>query len=660
MTLRRQFSLLTGLLILVLTAGSLAVTIVNSRDHFQQQLNARAYDAATSLAVALSNTEAADRVSQSRLIDVLFDRGFYEEIRFSLSSGDEIRRHAANAFEYKAAPGWFRKLVSLELLPADADVTSKWQRMGTVTVISHSDFAYRDLWQIVRSEILWFGWVLLISLMFLQLLLRVLFHPLTRVERQALAITERQWQVQEKIPRARELKRVVLAMNKMVVKLQAIFDEQAEATRRIREESMMDPTSGLLNRHGFDLRLSHVVESGTEHSGVLLLIQLRDFSTFNQQEGREAGDELLSAVGGILADWQNEYTGTISGRRTGADFSVFTPCADRHQAEEMMSQLYARISTSILSRRGRHQFQIGAVFLQGKESTLSTAFSCADAALRQAQHQAGSGCALYQNESGQKEWTAAEWRSLLSTVLQEKRIVLCFMPVLSSSDQRLMQLEVYSRIEWEGEMMSAARFWPMVEHHNFSAEYDLAIVESVLRHIGSEPEMDVRFCINLSPASVIRENFHQKLLDLVRRYPREAASIALEIPEFSLETTEQAMSRLAMLLQPYGVLTGLDQLGTGSLAFAYLQRLPLDYVRIDGSFNRGVHRAQDHRFYIQSMVQIAHNLDLQVLAEGLEQAEDVHTVRQTGVDGLGGYYFCKPFVTLREVLTWSRSGPASG
>ena len=70
--------------------------------------------------------------------------------------------------------------------------------------------------------------------------------------------------------------------------------------------------------------------------------------------------------------------------------------------------------------------------------------------------------------------------------------------------------------------------------------------------------------------------------------------------------------------------------------------------------NRFSHRA------VQSMVQIAHNLDLQVLAEGLEQAEDVHTVRQTGVDGLGGYYFCKPFVTLREVLTWSRSGPASG
>lgn len=659
MTLRRQFSLLTGLLILVLTAGSLAVTVLNSRNHFEQQLNARAFDAATALAVALSHTDMQDQVAQSRLIDVLFDRGFYEEIRFTLSSGEEIHRHARSAFENNAAPAWFRHLVPLTIMPADADVTSDWRRMGTVTVVSHSDFAYRDLWQIVRSEILWFGWVLMISLVALQLLLKVLFHPLKRVERQAIAIADRQWQVQEQIPKSRELKRVVLAMNKMVVKLQAIFDEQVEANRRIREESMMDMVSGLLNRKGFDLRLSHVVESGEEHSGVLMLIQIQDFSSYNQQQGREAGDELLRSVGQLLEEWQTEFTGTITGRRTGADFSVFTPCTDHHQAEELMSQLYARISTTVVTGRGRHQFQIGAVCLQGKQSSLSTAFSCADAALRQAQHQAGSGCAMYQNDHAQTEYTAAEWRALLSQVLQEKRIVLCFMPVLSSSDRRLMQLEVYSRIEWEGELISAARFWPMVEHHNFSAEYDLAIVEAVLKHIGSEPELEARFCINLSPASVIKESFHSKLLDLVRRYPKEAAAIALEIPEFSLSTTEQPMTRLAMLLQPYGVLTGLDQLGTGSMAFAYLQRLPLDYVRIDGSFNRGVHRAQDHRFYIQSMVQIAHNLDLQVLAEGLEQAEDVHTVRQTGVDGMGGYFFCKPFVTVREVLAWTRSGPVN-
>jgi len=93
--------------------------------------------------------------------------------------------------------------------------------------------------------------------------------------------------------------------------------------------------------------------------------------------------------------------------------------------------------------------------------------------------------------------------------------------------------------------------------------------------------------------------------------------------------------------------------GTGSMAFAYLQRLPLDYVRIDGSFNRGLHKAQDHKFFIQSMVQIAHNLDLLVLGEGLEDTSDVEVLRSTGVDGLSGYYFCKPMTDLNVAQNWS-------
>jgi len=88
------------------------------------------------------------------------------------------------------------------------------------------------------------------------------------------------------------------------------------------------------------------------------------------------------------------------------------------------------------------------------------------------------------------------------------------------------------------------------------------------------------------------------------------------------------------------------------MAFAYLQRLQLDYVRIGGSFNRGVHLAQDHRFFIQSMVQIAHNLDLLVLAEGLEDEQDVTAIRHTGVDGLGGYYFSRPINSLEDALNW--------
>ncbi|MEC9254873.1 MAG: EAL domain-containing protein, partial [Pseudomonadota bacterium] len=232
--------------------------------------------------------------------------------------------------------------------------------------------------------------------------------------------------------------------------------------------------------------------------------------------------------------------------------------------------------------------------------------------------------------------------------------LLQYLPVISNHDQKLLQVEVFSRVSWQGQTLSAARFWPMVEQHRLAARFDLVVIEKVF-HSMDDLDKDaepVRFCINLSPASVLDESFHQSLAELLARYPQQARRIALEVPEFALYSAEHAIARLALKLQPFGVDVGIDQVGTGTMAFAYLQRLPLAYVRIDGSFNRGVHLAQDHKFYIQSMVQIAHNLDLLVLAEGLEEAPDVNAVRQTGVDGLGGYYFTRPLDSLEDAVSW--------
>ncbi|WP_300427509.1 EAL domain-containing protein [uncultured Thalassolituus sp.] len=655
MTLRQQFSLLTSALVVVLLVGNLMLTVMNGRDYFQQQLNARAYDAATSLALSMSQISADDTVQQTRLMDVLFDRGFFEDITFARTSGEELHRRARQALDDSGAPAWFKSVAPLELMPAEADVTRGWSRLGTIRVTSHSDFAYRDLWNMVRAELIWFAWVLLISLLLLQVLLRFLFRPLVAVEQQALAICERDWQVQEEIPRARELARVVLAMNKMVSKLQAIFSEQAQMTERLREESYLDAATGLLNRRGFDQRFEHILSRDDEHSGVLIIMQLQDFADYNLNAGRQAGDDLLSMLGRTLEQWRGDYPNSILGRRAGADFALFVPCADRAQAEEIVQQTFSLLSVSALSQRNELSFHVGGVFLQGLQDDPVVAFSRADAALRQAQRQPTARYVLYRDDApGAGEWTATEWRVLLTQVLEQEDIRLQFLPVISNNDKHTIQYEVFSRIEWQGETLSAARFWPMVEQHRLASRYDLSVIRAVL---GQMRNVDftahpVRFCINLSPASVIDEGFHQKLISLFGEFPEQARYVALEVPEFALYSAEHAIARLALMLQPLGVVMGIDQVGTGTMAFAYLQRLPLDYVRIDGSFNRGVHQAQDHRFYIQSMVQIAHNLDLLVLAEGLEEELDVAAVRQTGVDGLGGYFYCRPMPSLEEALAW--------
>lgn len=655
MTLRQQFSLLTSLLVIILLVGNLLVMVMNGRDYFQQQLNARAYDAATSLALSMSQVAADDEVQLTRLMDVLFDRGFFAVIELQRIDNDPIYRRSRDSVGEAVAPRWFMQWVGLEMIAAEADVTRQWQRLGTVRVISHSDFAYRDLWAMVRAELIWFSWVLVVTLVLLQILLSWLFRPLARVERQALAICERQWQVQTDIPRPRELRRMVLAMNKMVQKLQSIFTEQSAMTEQLRAESFNDNVSGLLNRRGFDQRLQHILERGEEHSGVLMLMQLQNLSALNQSQGRQVVDDVLNMLGTELQRCLQEFPAAFSGRRSGSDFALYIPCADKVQANELLQQMFSQLATSVLSRRQELVFHLGGVFLQALQDDPVQALSCADAALRQAQRAPEGRAQLYQadNAATVQEWTAGQWHELLLGVLEVNALQLQFLPVISNRNRRLLQFEVFSRIVWQGETLSAARFWPMVEQHQLAARYDASIVAQVLAQLKQQTLMSgVTYCINISPASVLDEPFHQRLTELFRDAPRLAAHIALEVPESSLNGIETALARLALQLKPFGVSLGVDQVGTGSMAFAYLQRLPLDYIRIDGSFNRGLHQAQDHRFFIQSMVQIAHNLDLLVLGEGIEEADDVAVLRQTGVDGMSGYFFSKPLPSLAEAHQW--------
>ncbi len=656
MTLRQQFSLLTGLLVVTLLSGSLLLTVSNGRDYFQQQLNARAYDAATSLALSMSQVAADDQVQLSRLIDVLFDRGFFAGIELEPVSGDRLYRRSREALASRPAPAWFMKAVTFDLTPAEADVTRGWQRLGTVRVISHPDFAYRDLWSMVRSELVWYGWVLVAALLLLQILLGWLFRPLARVEQQALAICEKDWQVQDNIPRARELRRMVLAMNKMVTKLQSIFSEQSAMTEQLRSESFSDPVTGLLNRRGFDERLDHILRREEEHSGVLMLLQLQDLAAFNQQQGRQAVDELLNMLGGELQLMLKDYPAGFCGRRSGSDFALYLPCADRGQAEELQQQVHSQLLTSVLSQRQGLTFHMGAVLLQDMRDDPAQALSCADAALRQAQRHPESSAMLYAEQHGHQEWTAGEWRRLLQEALAADALQLLFLPVISNRSGRILQFEVFSRLQWQGEVLSAARFWPMVEQHQLAARYDASIVAKVVRIlVQNPPQADVRYCINISPASVLDEDFHLRLQGLFSECPELAAHIALEVPEPALAGVEPALARLALKLRELNVALGIDQVGTGSMAFAYLQRLPLDYIRIDGSFNRGLHSAQDRRFFIRSMVQIAHNLDLQVLGEGVEEQDDVAALKHTGVDGMSGYFFTRPLVSLNEAHQWRAS-----
>lgn len=634
MTLRQQFSFLTGSLVLTLLVGTLVLAIISGKEHYQDQMNASAFDAATSLALSMSNSDTD--AERERQIDVLFDRGFYKEIVYEGISSKQLKRKEIRALS-NPAPAWFMALFDFELYPAVADVTDGWRRLGVVSVTSHTDFAYKGLWDLAKIEVLWFIIVLFIALILVNILTGWLFRPVEGVEQQAIAISEKKWVKQSELPKVRELRNMVVAMNIMVDKVHAMFSEQARITERLRKDSFVDSVTGVLNRRGFDQKFEYFLTSLEEHSLLLVLVHLEDFSSFNREFGRSHADKLLVDVANSIAGWSEEYASGIMGRHAGVDFSVLIGVSSRDQAISSLDDLFRHMSMDHrISGKGLI-FRAGGAYLASSQDTLKESFSKADLALKQAAMNRELYSLYSDVESELKEYTASEWRNILIGAIDDEKLDLVGFPLYSKKENGT-SIELYSRLINDGDIISGAKFWPMVEFHGLSSIYDLHVIGSILEWLAKDDaRLIYRFSINISPGSLKKEDFLSSLKTVFSKYPAEARHISLEFPESAILSYEKEIKNIVLGLKFVGLTIGIDQVGTGGVPFSYMKRVMPDYLRIDGALNRGVSECSDQLFFVQFLVQMGHQLGIDVYADAVESKDDKLVLDDIAIDGLSGY-----------------------
>ncbi|MCV6628183.1 MAG: hypothetical protein OIF38_18970, partial [Cellvibrionaceae bacterium] len=257
MTLFRQLIIAISLLMCVLLAVNLVISVMNARLYFHEQMQNHAEDTATSLALTLSRPAAqADDAQVRSLVDVIFDRGYYRAITFRKSSDPKgkaaIKRDLPIAIE--GVPEWFIGLIDLPEPVGQAEVVTGWRILGDVVVVGNPGYAYRDLWRVCVQYIYIFLITALVCYVLVGLGLRYLLRPLDKVEAQAEAICRREFPVQKDLPNTIELRRVVTAMNRMVQKVQSMFQEQVGLTESLYKQAHLDPVTQLSNRRDFDAR----------------------------------------------------------------------------------------------------------------------------------------------------------------------------------------------------------------------------------------------------------------------------------------------------------------------------------------------------------------------------------------------------------------------
>jgi diguanylate cyclase (GGDEF)-like protein len=664
------------------------------RSYYQEQLHSRAYDTATSLSLSINSAPMLaastssesiknDRPLISSMIDVIFDRGFYQQIRFEfVGDTPAILRTASSDSHFETSsyapsmPNWFASLVAFNEASSQVDVMSGWQRKGALTVTSQPGFAYREMWQLSVYQVSWFAVIGILSLLSINLLLGKVFVPLKVLEQQAEGLSEKndkRFILQPTEPKATEMKSAVAAMNYLVSHLNTLFDEQATKTEILREQSFRDSLTGLGNRRDFEAQVSSAIDQHDAGAGVLVFLQLADFSAFNHEEGKQAGDQLLKNVAnGLRLHTVEMGNARVMARRSGADFALYFHVSDKAHGETLVNVLFDKLNTGVLSNL---IFHLGCVYhdnsnvndtkasAKNAEQKLNELQTYADNALCDAQQKMGSNYQWYQHEvksialDNGMPTTPTDWHAFLIHTLDARQLTLHYQPVVDSEGQ-LLQVEVLSRIAVGDTLINASRFWPMVELFQLSSQFDQLVILGLVDEI-EKNSATTDYCVNVSAASILDDEFCTWLESIVLKHPQLSERLVIEVSEQGIHLIEESLLKLFDRLKPYGIRLSIDHFGTGALAFNYLQRLPVSLLKVDKRFIRNIAQHKDQKHFVRSMVPIVKSLNLALYAEGVESKEEWDEIQEIGLNGAAGFYFSKPEKSLSAVqsalIDWSNA-----
>lgn len=433
---------------------------------------------------------------------------------------------------------------------------------------------------------------------------------------------------------------------------QSLEIEVLRRTEELEKMVKIDSITGLVNRYEFERRLKAVIESAQkdqiEH--VLCYIDLDQFKIVNDKCGHIAGDELLRQIALVLK--RSARDSDIVARLGGDEFGIIYIDSSIESAQEQAQRLLNAIGEYRFSWQG-NTFGIGAsigmVGITHECCTLTNLLSQADAACYAAKdngrnriHVALPDDATIQDRRNQMQWIGRLEEALItnSFVLYVQPIV----PVLDPLQRH--HYEVLVRLKEENsDIILPMAFIPAAERYGFMPKLDRWVIENTFiafAKIRDEAYKEVHFSINVSGASMGDEKTKEFLRGLFGYY-----GVPYHVITFEITETEAISNMVNALLfinefRALGCLFALDDFGCGLSSFSYLQNMPIDYLKIDGSFVHDIHLNTVNRAMVAAINDIGHVMGIETICEFVENMAVMHVLNDMEVDYAQGYHIGKP------------------
>jgi len=632
MSLYKQLWLGVVLLLTLVFGGSFLVSSLSARAYLEQQLYMKNADNATALALSLTQ-QGADEILLELTLAAQFDTGFYELIELVDPEGQvSVRREDSG--EITEAPGWFVKLLPIEVEPGVAQVQKEWQQLGTLTLRSHSRFAYGELWAGTKKLALVFVLAMILAGVLGSYILKKILRPLDDVVNQAQAIGQRRFITTDE-PYTKEFKQVVIAMNKLSARIKQVLGEEAKRLEKWQRTAHIDKVTGLLNREPFMHALDAALESNDVNAtGSLSLIRISGLARLNENFGRRAIDSMLRDVGSAMNTIVMKHSRWAASRLNGSDFALLAPRAI--EPAEAIKEVQAAMREILQNRSMPESVELpcaATIFTHG--DTFGALMTRLDGALLSADHDGQSSINIaHQGDIPLKSVRdqMEDWRAIFAEAFRAKKFRLGAFPVVGL-ENKLLHYESPARLEWEGNTLAAGQFLPWINRLEVSYDLDREVVGLALLRIEKKGRP---VCVNLSVASVVEPGFLPWLSERLSSHAEAANMLWLEVPEAMVFRHLENFKLLCTKVKAYGCKIGIEHMGHQLADLGQLHDVGVDYFKIDASFVRDIDSNTGNQTLLRTLCTVGHSIGVLAIAEGVRTDAEWAMLQELGADGATG------------------------
>ncbi|MFH1879499.1 MAG: EAL domain-containing protein [Bacillota bacterium] len=428
-----------------------------------------------------------------------------------------------------------------------------------------------------------------------------------------------------------------------------LFIARKQAEERIRHLAHYDELTGLANRSMFSQRLSHALAQARRNGMQLavLFIDLDRFKNINDTLGHEAGDSVLKEVAERLRGCLRE-TDTV-GRLSGDEFVVLLEGIPQsmHCAEVAQKILATVARPFALDTQEFHlTASIGISTYPADSEDLQSLLKNSDVAMYRAKELGRNNFQFYSAQMNIHTLERLAMESDLRGALERNEFVLHYQPKVDIRSGRIIGMEALVRWQHPTKgLIPPMQFIPLAEETGLIVPIGEWVLRTACARNKSWQEQGMPpLCIsvNLSARQFTYENLLQDVTRVLNETGLDAAFLELEITESMVMHDPEHAIELLNKLKAMGISISIDDFGAGYSSLSYLKRFPIDRVKIDRSFIKGLPLDGDDAAITQAIIAMAHGLKLKVIAEGAETGEQLSFLRAHECDEVQGFYFSKP------------------